>query len=156
MHRSATPLAVCLSVAMIHDTHYGGHATATEAYNILRLNFAHVTPTLVEDVTDYLHRGVPQWMSWLVQEKNHNGGILWLFEYMKEGGLSRQALPEYECTMGGLAETLKVLLALSRRWAVGQGLSKKRSFERTREGDRYGYGSNSKYPWYDHPGNSGY
>ena len=152
-----TPLAVCLSIARIHGDHY---YTQKEIYDIVRLNFANASPNLVTNVSDYLDARVPEWKPWLREEKykcqNQNGGILWVWEYMKEGGFSRELLPEHECTFEGLKNTLAALIGLSRRWAVGQGLSRRRSFNRSREGDAGGYMSTSEYPWYDHPGNLGY
>lgn len=97
-------------------------------------------------------------MSWLEEEqdRSHDGGMLWLIEFMKEGGLSRGPMPQHKFTFNGLQRALAGLIGLSRQWAVRQGLSKRRSFNRSREGDAHGYMLNDTYEWWDHPGNSGY
>ena len=94
---------------------------------------------------------------WLESNASNNGGALWLIECMKSGGLAGCRIADREATLYGFVRTFEDLIAIGRRWAVRNGLAKKRSFERTRDGDRFGYGFDSDYPAWDHPGNnSGY
>ena len=156
MHKSYTSLAVCLSVLKVHDDN---RHTPEEIYQILCLNFIDIDQNLAEMIWNDLHAQVPDWIPWLSEGRSqtHDGGVLWLIEYMKEGGLSRGPLPKHNFNFDGLSKTLAGLIGLSRRWAVGRGLSTKRSFTRTRERDRHGYFLDREgHPWYDHPGNSGY
>ncbi|KAL8822906.1 MAG: hypothetical protein Q9191_006365 [Dirinaria sp. TL-2023a] len=155
MSNCFTSLVVCHAVLLVHYKKY----SFEENYDILCLNFAEITRERLGEVDEYLAIRKPNFKQWLEDEKadgGNNSGVIWLYEFMKEGGLSRGPLPVHPPTTEGLEKTLAALIGLSRKWAVGKGLTTKRSFTRTRNGDYYGYIGSSEYPWYDHPGNSGY
>lgn len=155
MTANSTTLAVCLSLIRVHDPHRSTDRTV----QLLRRNFPGVTPAWIDHVDHDIHILAPDWMAWLQREQargKSTGSILWVLEYMKAGGFSRRPLPQYSLCMEGLAATLRDLIILGRRWAVGQRLTLRRSFERNREGDAFGYLTNREHPWYDHPGNTGW
>lgn len=134
-----------------------------------KLEFKDIAPTMnlnipgcrldstdVRNFLNYLGRELPEWFALLRAVDTDSEGFRVTFDFLEDGLLAPKTKPPDEITMAGLQRTMGRIIFHARKYAINTGSIKRRSFDRTREGDAFGYTTDEYFQWWDHPGNLGF
>lgn len=152
-YTSSTTILVCVSLLSL-ETHVSKHAIAP-AVN-LNIPGCRLTINNVNYCLDFLDEEFPDFRKMLEREGRYANSIQVAIEFLADGLLAPKHMPLEELSMVGLQKTLGRIIYYARNYAISQGTIQRRSFDRNREDDAYGYRSDDQYHWWDHPGNLGF
>lgn len=114
-----------------------------------------VTSVHVQNILQHLQREMPAWTRFANELDTDSEGFRVTLEFLDQGLLATKYIPPDEITTEGLQRTMGRIIRYAREYAISTGSIRRRSFDRTREGDESGYGCNY-CDWWDHPGNIGF
>lgn len=75
--------------------------------------------------------------------------------HLDAGLLESESLPDAPITTEGLEITMARIVGQARRRGVENGLFRRRSSERTKRNDEFGYETDNSFLWWHHPSNIG-
>lgn len=154
---SDASLIVCTTVLCMPPTNITSDMLGTVVAAKVNSNFPnrHLTAKDIRDLWTYIHTNLLDWTQFLRElDKNCQGWKI-LRDYLDYGLLDSESLPDAPITTEGLEVTMARIIRQARRYGVEKGNFRRRSFERTRRNDEFGYGTDDSFYWWDHPGNIG-
>ncbi len=126
--------------------------------NTINLNFPErdMKPEEVLEVLHYIAVVIPDWLEFVTTLNPSSEGFRLTVEFLHAGLLASKSVPPEALNLQGLQLTMGKIIFYARQCAIDQGSLERRSFDRTREGDAFGYVCDEYYHWWDHPGNLGF